>query len=66
MAENPLKPKEWCHQYGIMVNELGLNCLSWSKNLIREEESILAVGCKNIETSPRKVTLGMKVYGMSN
>lgn len=62
MAPDPLKPKEWSFQYNLQVNELGLSCLSWSKNLIKEEESVLAIGCKNIETSPKRVVANMKTY----
>ena len=47
-APDPLKLKGWAFQYNIQVNELGLSCLSWSKNLVKEEESIIAVGCKNL------------------
>lgn len=62
MAPDPLKPKEWSFHCNLQVNELGLSCLSWSKNLIKEEESVLAVGCKSIETSPKRVVSGMKTF----
>ena len=64
-ANDPLKLKEWSFQYNLQINELGLSCLSWSKNLVKEEESIIAVGCKSIETSPKKVVLGMKVHNQN-
>ena len=61
MAENPLKLKQWGSNYMIHVNPFGIGCLSWSKNLIKEDESIIAVGCKNLESSPKKMTKDMKV-----
>lgn len=64
-ANDPLKLKEWSFQYNLQINELGLSCLSWSKNLVKEEESIIAVGCKSMETSPKKVVLGMKVHNQN-
>ena len=30
--------------------------------MIKEDELILAIGCKNFETSPKKVTKDMKIY----
>jgi hypothetical protein len=47
-APDFLKLKEWGFQYSLQVNELGLSCLSWSKNLTKDDESIIAVGCKSL------------------
>lgn len=65
MAEDPLKLKEWGSHFSLLVSELGLGCLSWSKNLIKEDEAIIAIGCKNLESSPKKVLNGMKIYNNS-
>lgn len=35
MAEDPLKLKEWGNHYSLHVSELGLSCLSLSKNLVK-------------------------------
>lgn len=35
MAEDPFKLHEWSSPFGLLVNELGLNCLSWSKNMVK-------------------------------
>jgi len=43
------------------VNSLGLNCLSWSKNQMRMDEALLAVGCKSLEKSPKRVLMGMRM-----
>ena len=65
MAEDPQKLKEWGSQYSLQVSQLGLGCLSWSKNLIKDDEAIIAVGCKNLESSPKKVLNGMKIFSNS-
>lgn len=65
-ADDHLKLREWGSQFSLQVNELGLNCLSWSKNLVKEEECIIAVGCKSIETSPKRILNGMKIYNPSS
>jgi hypothetical protein len=59
-AEDPLKLREWGAPYSIEVNPLGLNCLSWSKNQMKMDEVIIAVGCKSLEKSPKRVLVGMK------
>lgn len=48
VADDPLKLREWGSPYSLQVNDLGLNCISWSKNLVKEEECVIAVGCKSI------------------
>lgn len=30
--------------------------------MIKEDEAIIAVGCKNLESSPKKVLSGMKMF----
>ena len=48
IAEDPLKLREWGSAYSIDVNSMGLNCISWSKNQMKEDEAVLAVGSKSI------------------
>ena len=42
------------------VNRYGLNCLSWSKG-IEKDQSIIAVGSKSHETTPLRVFNGLKL-----
>lgn len=41
----------------IMVNEMGLNCLSWNKSQV--DRMMIVVGCKDARTTHKKTVLAM-------
>lgn len=52
-AQEPTNLKSWAMKQTVMVNELGLNCISWNKSQV--DKLMLVVGCKDEKTTHKKV-----------
>jgi WD40 repeat protein len=54
-AQEPTNLKNWMLKHNIMVNDLGLNCLSWNKSQV--DRMMIAVGCKDLKTTHKKTMM---------
>lgn len=51
-AQDPTNLKNWMLKQNILVNEMGLNCLSWNKSQV--DKMTIVVGCKDPKTTHKK------------